>query len=285
MTIVESPWEQRIRRATDLGARYAFAADALRFYRQLTAYQQTMYDSFRETVEVDPLSRDETFPLRRLLQAHRQLLPRFPEFLRLISEIAPPVLAEAAATLRTVPEEQLAALLDTYASLDLDSEDTESETGVIDFFPKAFLQPYATALAHAIRGDDDQASGEWDVAEGIARCPMCGGRPQVSILRPEGHGASRSLACSLCPTEWRFKRVHCLACGEEEFERLVNQYAEEFPHVRMSACNTCRTYIKEVDLSKELEAVPVVDEIATMPLDIIAAERGYHKLELNLIGM
>jgi FdhE protein len=282
---IDSPWEQRIRRANDLVTRYTFAADPLRFYRQLTEYQQTMYESLRDKVAASAGSLDEMFPLRRLLQEHRQVLPRFPDFLRLICEIAPPVLSEAAATLRTVPEEQWGALLDAYGSLDLDSNDTESESGVIDFFPKAFLQPYAAALARLIRSDDEQANSEGDVAEGVARCPMCGARPQVSILRPEGHGASRSLACSLCPTEWRFKRVHCVACGEEEFERLVNQYAEEFPHVRMSACNTCRTYIKEVDLAKELQAVPVVDEIATMPLDVIAAERGYHKLELNLIGM
>jgi len=76
-----------------------------------------------------------------------------------------------------------------------------------------------------------------------------------------------------------------VACGEEEFERLVFLTTEEFPHVRINACDTCHTYFKEVDLVKELAAVPVVDEIATMPLDVVAVERGYRKLEVNLIGM
>src|SRR5439155_1130836 len=94
-----------------------------------------------------------------------------------------------------------------------------------------------------------------------------------------------SPALAHAATEWRFKRVRCVACGEEEFERLVFLTTEEFPHVRINACDTCHTYFKEVDLVKELAAVPVVDENATMPLDVVAVERGYRKLELNLIGM
>jgi FdhE protein len=76
-----------------------------------------------------------------------------------------------------------------------------------------------------------------------------------------------------------------VGCGEEEFDRLLYYSTDQFPQVRINMCETCHTYIKEVDLTKEPGAVPVVDEIATMPLDIVAIERGYRKLELNLIGM
>jgi len=40
-----------------------------------------------------------------------------------------------------------------------------------------------------------------------------------------------------------------------------------------------------VDLTKNGHAVPVVDEIATVALNIWAEEHGYSKLEPNLLGM
>lgn len=285
-TILVSPWEQRIHRAEALAAQYPFAQESLGFYQQLARFQEKMYESLRGKVEADAPAGEALLLPRAPLQEHRDLLlPRFPEFLNLIREIGPPALADAAATLRLVPEDHWDALLEAYWNQDTDREGNGSAADVIDFFPKAFLQPYAAILAGGPRSDGSQAENDWDVAEGIGRCPVCKARAQVSVLRPESHGASRSLACSLCSTEWRFKRVRCVACGEEEFERLVHHAAEEFPHVQVSACDSCRTYIKEVDLSKEVSAVPVVDEIATIPLDVVAVERGYHKLELNLIGI
>ena len=56
-------------------------------------------------------------------------------------------------------------------------------------------------------------------------------------------------------------------------------------HVRVEACDTCRTFLKSVDLTKNGLAVPEVDEVATLALDFWAAEHGYAKLQLNLLGM
>ena len=57
------------------------------------------------------------------------------------------------------------------------------------------------------------------------------------------------------------------------------------PHVRVEACDTCKRYLKSVDLTTNGLAVPVVDEIAAAPLDLWAAEHGYQKIELNLLGL
>jgi FdhE protein len=57
------------------------------------------------------------------------------------------------------------------------------------------------------------------------------------------------------------------------------------PHVRVEACDTCRVYLKAVDLTKNGLAVPEVDEIAAVALDLWAAEHGYTKLQTNLFGM
>jgi formate dehydrogenase maturation protein FdhE len=58
----------------------------------------------------------------------------------------------------------------------------------------------------------------------------------------------------------------------------------EIAHVRLDVCDTCRTYLKGIDLAKTGLAVPVVDELATTPLDLWAREHGYVKLQINLLG-
>ena len=50
-------------------------------------------------------------------------------------------------------------------------------------------------------------------------------------------------------------------------------------------CQSCKTYIKTVDLTVDGRAVPIVEEIAMLPLDLWAVEQGYNKIQLNLVGM
>ena len=61
--------------------------------------------------------------------------------------------------------------------------------------------------------------------------------------------------------------------------------AQEIPWVRVEACDSCMKYLKAVDLTKNPDAEPIVDELASTPLDIIARERGYTKLVPNLAGV
>jgi FdhE protein len=107
----------------------------------------------------------------------------------------------------------------------------------------------------------------------------------VAVLRQEGDGGKRSLLCSLCATEWGFRRVLCPNCGEENKDRLPIFSAPEFDYVRIDACDSCRTYIKSVDLTKNGHAVPMVDELATLSLNFWAQENKYQKLRPNLFGV
>ncbi len=116
-------------------------------------------------------------------------------------------------------------------------------------------------------------------------CPVCGEKPVTAVLRPEGEGGKRYLLCSLCASEWEFRRMLCPHCGEEQQEKLPVFTADRFPHVRVEACDTCRVYLKSIDLTRNGLAVPVVDELASLPLDLWAAERGYTKLQVNVAGL
>jgi hypothetical protein len=116
-------------------------------------------------------------------------------------------------------------------------------------------------------------------------CPSCGSKPVVGVLRGEGEGAKRSLICSLCALEWPYRRIICVNCGEENKEKLPVYLAAQIEHVRVEACDTCRTYLKSVDLTKDGFAVPEVDEIATVTLNLWADEHDYAKVETNILGM
>jgi len=132
------------------------------------------------------------------------------------------------------------------------------------FFARALLQPYMECLT---------------------QCPYCGEKPLVGVLRGEGDGAKRSLMCWVCSSEWEFRRLVCPSCGEERNDRLPVYTASGLEYVRVEACDTCHAYIKSIDLTKNGLAVPCVDEIATVSLDLWAEDHGYQKITRNLLGM
>jgi len=117
------------------------------------------------------------------------------------------------------------------------------------------------------------------------RCPRCDALPVVAVLREEGHGARRSLLCALCLTEWECLRIVCPACGEQDRDQLPIYAAEQFAHVRIDACDRCHQYIKTIDLTRDGLAVPCVDDIASVSLDLWAREQGYTRIHRNVLGI
>jgi FdhE protein len=115
--------------------------------------------------------------------------------------------------------------------------------------------------------------------------PAC--EPAAAVLRedPEAVAIRRSLVCAVCAEEKPHARLACPDCGEESPEKLPRFTAREIPWIRIDACDGCRSYLKAVDLSKEPAAEPVVDELASTPLDLIARDRGYAKRRPNLAGL
>lgn len=263
-------WEQRISRAEALFDRYPFAQEVLRFYREVLLFQKDLY------YRLAPLGEEEAPSTARPKLRLDLLLPLFPPFLSIIAEIGPSALASSAGDLASQPAEAWEVLLHTFWEEGRLPDGQEAVHPLL-FFPKAFLQPYGERLAEGWKRSGDRRV--------TSSCPFCGGRPQVGALRGAGEGAEFFLVCSLCAIEWPFERIVCPACGEREPKKLPYYQAEEFPHLRVGACDTCRRYLKSVDLTKDGRAVPVVDELASIPLDLWAGEQGYQKLEPNLAGL
>jgi len=89
----------------------------------------------------------------------------------------------------------------------------------------------------------------------------------------------------MCATEWTYGRIICPACGEEAVEKLAIYTASQFDHVRVEACDTCRSYVKSIDLSQDGRLIPEVDELTSLGLDLWAVEEGYARIEPGLAGL
>ena len=193
----------------------------------------------------------------------RDLARHFPPLVELIRRMGPKPLAEAPD--RVLDEDTLSRCWEG-----------RTEDPVEQFYARVLLQPFAESLA---------ARKPVDIATARAVCPFCSARPVAAVLRGEGDGGKRWLLCPVCSTEWQFRRVVCPSCGEEDKEKLPVYTAGEFAHVRAEACDTCRTFLKSIDLTRDGHAVPVVDEIATVALTLWAEDHGYSKIEPNLLGL
>jgi FdhE protein len=261
-------WEQRIARAEELAEVFAFAAEVLGFYLAVARFQKAFYGYIRQALEKSPPSACFRDSLDLTI-----LLPRFPGFLNTVKEAAPARLSDCAE--QTSAESQARwqeHLRNFWQGSNLD-ERPYAET----FFARAFLQPYAEFVAEHLPLPPEDGD--------TAVCPVCDSEPVVGVLREEQLGARRSFICSLCAHEWRFPRTACPSCGEDRNDALAVFTAENFEHVRVEACDTCKCYIKTVDLTTNGLAVPVVDELATVPLTLWAQEHGYTKLQPNLLAV
>jgi FdhE protein len=268
-TGAHNEWQRRIERAQELGVQYSFATETLRFYVAVVYFQQHFYwDLERSSAGAAVVSEPFTRPL------DPELIQRFGTFLELVKPIGPGPLREAARELKDGGEFPQFELLKAFWN---ESGAAALPPGPKDFFARAFLQPYAVSVR-------SRSNFRWN-GPAPSLCPFCKRKPGLGVLRPLGDGGQRSLVCSFCLAEWEFRRIVCPACGEENHAKLPVYAAEEFKHVRVDCCNSCRTYIKTVDLTKSGLGEPIVDEIASIPLDLWAQKQGYAKLQSNLMQL
>ena len=148
-----------------------------------------------------------------------------------------------------------------------------------DYLSRALLRPYVEVLAKlGIAPDRPLLTGH---------CPFCGGAPWIAARRSaaEPDGASRFLGCALCGGEWPFARIRCPSCSEENPERLPSFRSDSHPAVRIEACETCRRYVKSIDLTLEGRAIPEVDDLVSLGMDLWATSEGFARMEPGLVGI
>jgi formate dehydrogenase accessory protein FdhE len=283
--IPQSRWDRRIRRANELISAYPFAAEGLRFYARVAELQRILYVGAGEVFASAP-KMSETASVREQL-SNPHFLPRFAGFANTVQQFAPEPLTTAAVQLARAGLDARQRAIDQFLRDGLMPESADAADDSTDVYDDSslherlltwlFLQPFAEFLV------DRMKPAKLDATP--FTCPICGSNPLVGVLRPEGDGGKKFLVCMLCAHEWAFRRIYCPACGEEREPQMGFYAAPEIAHVRVDVCDTCHTYLKTIDLTKVGLAVPVVDELASIPLDLWAREHGYSKLQMNLLGV
>jgi formate dehydrogenase accessory protein FdhE len=269
---VRNEYDARIRRAEKLISEQSAASELLSFYRRIATFQKGFLGQIADAGNEQPKTRQ--FGSVRDSLDLTLLLPHFRNFFLLVEQNAPNALAAAAREIAAMPSDSWITLLTSY--WELGGRFDQQIGAFAQFFPRAFLQPYAAFVA-----------GRTAVPPVLATpraCPLCGGRPLFGVLRLEGDGGKRCMVCSFCGYEWEFRRILCPTCGEEEEKKLPVYVAEQIPHVRVEACETCKFFVRTIDLTKDGHAVPVVDDLAAIPLTLWADEHGYSRLQPNLLG-
>jgi FdhE protein len=268
----QNEWQRRIARAEELGAQYTFAAEILRFYAAIARFQEDFHGELGRELERSAGVASDAEPFARPLSP--ELTGRFGTFLSVVEQNGPGPLREAAGELRSGSEDSHFQLLAVFWN---GSDAGALPPGPHDFFARAFLQPYAASIR-------SRSNMRWNGPTPYL-CPFCKRKPGLGVLRPLGDGGQRSLLCSFCLAEWEFRRIVCPGCREENHAKLPVYTAEELKHVRVEACDSCRSYIKTVDMTKSGRAEPIVDEMASIPLDLWAQKQGYTKLQPNLLQL
>lgn len=274
-------YRARIARAELLSSRHPYAVEVLTFYGKIAASQKGLYESLPKLWGKQPVA-----PANGLLRSELNLpilVEPFPKFLSVIEAHAPRPLAAEATYLREQGTNAWASTLEAYWKAGLaewehgehgDAENTPDP--LKEFLARAFLQPYAEFVVSSMLPPNLPMT--------TCRCPRCGSLPLLGILRQEGDGGKRYLQCAFCSLEWEFRRIFCAKCGEERENQLPVYTAEQFPHVRVESCETCKNFLRTVDLTKDGNAVPIVDDLAALPLSFWAEEQGYQRIQGNLLG-
>jgi formate dehydrogenase maturation protein FdhE len=141
-----------------------------------------------------------------------------------------------------------------------------SEDAMVSQVLALAMRPFLSRCAEVLQQRPELA--DWN----HPHCALCGGEPDLAVITP---AAERHLICSRCTLRWKFEPLTCPYCRNAERSR-VTSFATPDGRYRVYACDVCRRYLKAYDARRATRPVmPMVDSVATLPLDAAAMQRGY----------
>lgn len=116
-------------------------------------------------------------------------------------------------------------------------------------------------------------------------CPCCGA-PAVGSLIQIGMTRSRVryLQCGLCASEWYAERAKCAQCGDSktlDYSGLEDEQGERVLPIQAETCDHCHSYLKRVNREWEADADPLADDLASLALDMMIADRDLARRAFN----
>lgn len=108
-------------------------------------------------------------------------------------------------------------------------------------------------------------------------CPICGSWPAFAEVR--GIERNRYLRCGRCGAGWQAHGLSCPYCGMTDHNELLSLVPENSAlNAVIDACKRCLGYLKTfTKLQGSKPANVILDDLASVELDIAAAEQGYKR--------
>ena len=99
-----------------------------------------------------------------------------------------------------------------------------------------------------------------------------------------GHGV-RYATCSLCACEWHVTRIKCVPCQNTRgiaYQSLEGAAGPAHPGVKAETCPDCQASLKIVSMETDPAVDAFADDLATLALDMLVDEAGFHRAGRNL---
>ena len=152
------------------------------------------------------------------------------------------------------------------------------DKGLMNFLLHTTIKPFVEVIASHLRDKVDEDL--WDKGY----CPICGSQPLMGELG--GGEGKRIWSCSFCGNQWRGKRLMCPFCENTDHRTLRYFYTEKERAYRIDICDKCKRYIKTVDSRQLPDKIFLpIEDLATLHLDILAAEKGFKRETFNFLGI
>jgi FdhE protein len=112
-------------------------------------------------------------------------------------------------------------------------------------------------------------------------CPTCGAWPTLAEIR--GLDGARHLRCRCCGGDWATEWLRCPFCGERDHTQLGSLVsADGLEREKIEVCDRCHGYLKTITTFDPIRPEQVVlQDLATVVLDVAAVERGYRPPSLR----
>jgi len=139
-----------------------------------------------------------------------------------------------------------------------------------------FLFLIQSSIKPSIEAEMERLRAELDAETRLkGYCPVCGSLPSLSLLKEEA--GKRYLLCSFCGYQWRIDRLFCPFCDNKDQGSLHYFHGEAEEAHRIDLCDKCHQHIKTIDFRKIEESDPVLEDLATLRLDVSATQKGYKR--------
>lgn len=237
-----------------------YLKDTLNFYKKVAEFKGVLYDIYKSPVS----SGDWSYPAERITQIFKSFSSIF-----------------------DIPEESIEPLKEAikfnridFAKLPLNdvpeydfsyNEFSHNEDDILLFLiSKSFF----------LRLKDSRNPGEifWE----NGKCPVCKSTPSFSFNMGE---EGRMLYCSYCESRGWWNRIGCPNCESNSADKIITLEFEKEEGFKLSLCNECSSYVKTAERRLLDNYPPDILDIISLPLDIVAQNRGYQRLSPNPIGM